>query len=273
MVLGPTDIDYVRELVRKRSAIVLTDDKRYLLETRLIALARREGYESVDLLVQRLRGGANGLQEKVIDAMTTNETSFFRDTHPFEAIRNLILPELMKRRVARKRIDVWCAASSTGQEPYSLAMLVRDHFPSLLNWEFRILATDLSTEVLARARAGRFREVEVGRGLPPELLRKHFRSVQGEWEISPEVRRMVEFRQLNLIEPFPSMPPPDLVLIRNVLIYFDVATKRDIFRRIRRIMAPDGYMLLGGSETTLQVDDGFERIQADKVPIYRRKLT
>jgi chemotaxis protein methyltransferase CheR len=270
MPLSRVDFEYVRALVLKRSAIVLEDDKLYLAESRLTSLARREGIASIDALLVRLRAEPNnGLVVKVVEAMTTNETFFFRDVYPFEALRLHLLPELMRRRASERRLDIWCAAASTGQEPYSLVMLLREHFPELAGWTVRLLATDLSTEVLARAREGRYSQLEVNRGLPARLLVRYFRQQGAEWQIKDEIRKTVEFRPLNLIEPWPAMPAMDLVLMRNVLIYFDVDTKKQILSRVTRLLRPDGYLMLGGAETTLNLDDSFERVDFDRCGAYR----
>lgn len=270
MTLSSADCDCIRTLVRQRSGIVLEQEKTYLVETRLAALARREGFPSVDGLLGAFRArSSNGLHDKVVEAMTTNETSFFRDVQPFEALRQVVLPDLLQRRALQKRLFVWCAASSSGQEPYSLAMLLRDRFPTLAGWDVRILATDLSLEMLDRARKGVYSQVEANRGLSAPLLVKFFERQGLEWRLKDEIRRMVEFKQLNLIEPWPALPAPDIVLLRNVLIYFDVETKRVILGRVRRLLRPDGYLFLGGAETTLNLDDSFERVPFDRAGCYR----
>jgi chemotaxis protein methyltransferase CheR len=193
--------------------------------------------------------------------MTTNETSFFRDGHPFEALRLAALPELIRRRGADHTLNIWCAACSTGQEPYSVAILLREHFPQLERWNIRIIGSDLSTDVLTRARLGRFCGAEVHRGLPTRLLDKYFQPDKEEWRVRDHLRRMVEYRVINLIDPWPALPALDLVLLRNVLIYFDVPTKRTIFERVRKVLRPDGYLLLGGSETTLNLHNGYDRVR------------
>jgi chemotaxis protein methyltransferase CheR len=270
MTLSYSDFDYVRTLVQKRSAIVLEDEKSYLAESRLLSLARREGYPSVADLVAQLRvGTVNGLHQRVVEAMTTNETSFFRDIHPFEALRKVVLPQLIEARKATRRLHIWSAASSTGQEPYSLAILLREHFPQLAGWDVRILATDLSTEVLARAREGIYGQIEINRGLPATLLVKYFQRQGVNWQLKDDLRKMVEFRAMNLIEPWPTMPSMDIVLIRNVLIYFDVPTKKDILGKTRRLLRPDGYLFLGGAESTFNLDDAFERMQLERASVYR----
>ena len=268
--LSPADFEYVRALVRARSAIVINPDQGYLVESRLSAVARREGFASVGQLVAGLRsGGGVDLQVRVVEAMTTNETSFFRDVHPFENLRLSVIPELVRRRAATRRLTIWCGACSTGQEPYSLVMLLREHFPALASWHVQILATDLSEEILTRARHGRFTQLEVNRGLPAALLAKYFTKDGPEWQIRDEVRAAVRFEQLNLTGPWRPFPPMDLVLLRNVLIYFDTTVKKQILGRVRGVMQPDGFLLLGGAESTLNLDDAFERAETGRSGYYR----
>ena len=270
MSLSVHDFNYVRELVQRRSAIALDAGKEYLVESRLASVAAQHGCASLQELVTRLRAPASDrLQHAVVEAMTTNETSFFRDVHPFEALRKAVLPELIQRRAVERRLNIWCAACSSGQEPYSIAMLVREHFPALLGWNLRLYATDLSNEMVERARQGRYRQLEVNRGLPAPMVVKYFERQGTEWQLKEEVRRMVEFRRLNLIEPWPAWPPMDLVFLRNVLIYFDTPTKQGILGKMRRVLRPDGCLFLGGAETTLNLDDAFVRVQYDRAGCYR----
>lgn len=268
-----TDFDYIRTLVRERSAIVLEAGKLYLVESRLTPLVRREGMTSLTELVSRLRRERfGGLHRKVVEAMTTNETSFFRDLHPFEALKSTILPDLIAKRKAARTLHIWCAACSSGQEPYSIAMLLHDSFPELTGWTVRILATDLSSAVLERARRGAYSQMEVNRGLPATFLVKYFERGGMEWRVSEAVRRLVSFQEMNLVESWPALPPADVVFLRNVLIYFDVDTKKNVLARARRVMRPDGYLFLGGAETTLNLDESFERVQLDKSGCYRMRL-
>lgn len=266
------DFDYIRKFVRAESAIVLEPGKEYLVESRLHTLARKENFATIDALIGNLRvNPANGLYRKVVDAMTTNETSFFRDLHPFETLRKSILPALMARRAAQRQVRFWCGAASTGQEVYSIMMLISEHFPELLKWDFKFIATDLCAEVLARARSGRFNQLEVNRGLPATLLVKYFSRCGEEWEIREDLRRHVEFREMNLVKDWVGMPPLDFVFLRNVMIYFDVESKRSILGKIRRLLRPEGGLLLGSAETTFNVDDAYERVVVDKTTYYRVK--
>jgi chemotaxis protein methyltransferase CheR len=268
------DFDYVRTFVRSQAAIVLEPGKEYLVESRLQTLVRKENIPTIDALVARLREEPrNGLHRKVVDAMTTNETSFFRDIHPFEALRKSILPELVARNGAERKLNFWCGAASTGQEPYSVLMLLADNFPDLLKWEMKFIATDLCGDVLNRARAGRFNQLEVNRGLPAAMLVRHFTREGAEWEVNADLRRRVDFRELNLISEWPWFPPLDIIFLRNVLIYFDVETKKAILGKIRRLLRPGGYLLLGGAETTYNLDDAFERVPLDKTSCYRVKTS
>lgn len=261
MSLSPLDFDYVRRLVRERSAIALDESKGYLARARLDTLARQEGLASADELVGRLRSEpGDSLRSKVVEAMTTNETSFFRDVRPFELIRGQLIPELMRRRVQERRLTIWCAACSSGQEPYSVAMVLHEHFPTLDGWDRSIVATDLSSEMVERARAGRYSQMEVNRGVPATLLVRHFRRDGLDWYVQDSIRRMVEFHRANLVGEWPIMPRPDLVLLRNVLIYFDTDTRRQVLSRVSRTMSPDGYLILGGAENTLGCEDLFERV-------------
>ncbi len=272
MPLTTAECDYVRKVVRQRSGIVLEEEKAYLVESRLTTLARLQGFPSIQGMLAQCQAQSTGpLREMVVEALTTNETSFFRDVQPFEALRKAILPELVAARGKDRRLNIWCGASSTGQEPYSLAMLIREHFPQLNTWDVRVVATDLSTDVLARAREGKYSQLEVNRGLPAAFLPKYFQRVGLNWQLKDEVRKMIDFRPLNLIEPWPDLGRPDLVMMRNVLIYFDVPTKKDILGRVQRMLRPDGYLMLGGAETTYNLNDSFVRVDLERAGAYRLK--
>jgi chemotaxis protein methyltransferase CheR len=262
MALTVAEFDYVRALMRQHAAIVLEPEKSYRAESALQPLARQEGFETVAELVRSLQSGAAGpVHRRAVEAMTINETSFFRDIYPFEALRDAVLPGMMRRRGGDRRLGIWCAACSTGQEPYSVAMTVRDQVPELAGWDVRILATDLSGAAVVAARAGRYRQAEVNRGLPAAMLVRHFTRHGLEWQVSDELRRMVTFEQANLVGAWPAAGwRIDVVLLRNVLIYFDVPTKRSILERARALLGPGGALILGGAETTLQLCNGFERV-------------
>lgn len=256
MALKPEEFDYVADLARSNAAIVLERGKEYLVETRLSPIVRQEGLASLTDLIGRMKADRSygSLHARVVDALTTNETFFFRDFHPFEALRKQIIPKLIEQRAALKRLTIWSGACSTGQEPYSLAMLLRDSFPQLRDWNVKIMATDLSATVLAQAREGRYTQLEVNRGLPAPMLIKYFEKREAHWIIREELRQMIEFKPMNLIQPWPMMPGFDLVFLRNVMIYFDVETKRSILRRMRACVLPHGYLFLGTAETTMNLD-------------------
>jgi chemotaxis protein methyltransferase CheR len=269
VTLDPLTFERVRKLVHQRTAIVLDPGKEYLVESRLTPIARAHGFASIDELCRQLdRNGP--LLAEVVEAMTTNETSFFRDHHPFEALRRQVLPELLQRRAKDRTLRVWCAACSTGQEPYSLAILLDDQFPQLSTWNVSIYATDVSKAVLARAKSGRYRQIEVNRGLTASMLVKYFRRDGLEWEIRPDLRRRVQFAEMNLIERWPAMEKFDLIFLRNVLIYFDQETKVAILRNMHAQVANDGYLVLGGSETPPAGITSFERVPIARAGIYKR---
>lgn len=270
MAIGSSEFDYIRDLVLKHSALVLEPGKEYLVESRLAPIAHLEGFPSLSHFVQHLRTNRFGaLHRKVVEAMATNETTFFRDARPFEVLKTLVLPDLVKKRSAKRCLKVWCAACSSGQEPYSFAMLLREHFPAVLGWNLRVMASDISSDVLARAREGRYTQFEVNRGLPAALLVKYFKRQHDQWQLSPEILRMVEFVQINLCETWPTLPNMDLILMRNVLIYFDAEVKRVILGKVRRLLNADGYLLLGAAESTVNLDDSFEPIPIDRPAWYR----
>ena len=272
MTLAAMDFDYIAQLVHQRAAIVLEPGKEYLAESRLESVARERGLESVTELVAKMRSGRVDASDAVVDAMTTNETSWFRDAHPFNALRDELLPDLIERRRVARSISIWCAASSSGQEPYSIAMLIRQ-FPELESWNVRILATDISPSMLKRTQEGLYSQLEVNRGLPAPLLVQHFNRVGMHWQVSDDLRRMVQTEFVNLAAPWPVLPPFDLIFMRNVLIYFDVPTKQTILGRVRRQLRPDGLLLLGGAETTMNLDPNFERVQLGRSNWYRPLTT
>lgn len=268
--MSPDDFSFVCRFVRDRSAIVLDSGKEYLVETRLAPVAKALQIGSVTDLIGRLRAGSTEeLRGRVMEAMVTTETSFYRDAHPFEALRTSVLPDLIRRRAQARRLNVWSAACSTGQEPYSIALMLREHFPELGGWDVSLLATDLSAEVLAKAREGKYSQLEANRGLPAAMLVKYFRQYGTGWQLNENVRRSVDFREMNLVRPWPALPKMDLVFLRNVMIYFDVETKKGILNRVAKLLNPDGYLVLGGAETTLNLDTSFRRVEALKGGYYQ----
>ncbi len=271
MSLKPEEFDYVADLARTNAAIVLERGKEYLVETRLAPLARQEGLASLGELITRLRSQKvyGDLHARVVDALTTNETFFFRDFHPFEALRKHVIPQLIQQRAAVKRITIWSGACSTGQEPYSMTMLLRDSFPVLKDWNVKIVATDLSPTVLAQAREGRYSQLEVNRGLPAPMLIRYFEKREGHWYVKEDLKSLIEFKPLNLIQPWPLMPGFDLIFLRNVMIYFDVETKRSILRRMRACLLPHGHLFLGTAETTLNLDPDWKPVQFGPATAYQ----
>jgi chemotaxis protein methyltransferase CheR len=269
MSLSAASFDYIRAALRQRSAHHLEDDKVYLVETRLLAVARRHGFPSVEELVIRLRARPNERWlDEIVEAMTINETFFFRDGHPFEALRRTVLPELVRLRAGERRLNVWSAACASGQELYSVAMLLREGFPELDGWDVRLIGSDISAAMLDRARRGRYSPLEVSRGLPPDLLEKYFERTEDDWQIKDDLRR-AEFLTINLSGPWPALPPFDLVLLRNVLIYFDAPTRGRILSKVRRVLRPDGCLVLGGAETVSTLDSSFEPVPFEQVTLFR----
>src|SRR5262245_27466061 len=258
MSLNDADAGYVRDLLRQHAGVVLDSSKDYIIPTRLAPLAQESGAVSLEEFVQALRAVPQGeLHRRAVEALMNGETLFFRDVHPFESLRTGILPRLVQARRSERRLVVWSAGCSTGQEPYSVAMLLREHFAELQGWDVRILASDFSLEGLSRARRGVYSQFDVNRGLPAPYLAKYFAKREGSWEILPELQRMIDFRELNLIREWPSLPRVDVLLLRNVMLYHDDASRRAILGRVRRVLRPDGRLLLGAAETTSLLDGAF----------------
>ena len=274
MPITSLEFGVVRKLVHERAAIVLEPGKEYLVESRLAPLAKADGC-TLNELIARLRAGTDralndrALDDRVVEALTTNETAFFRDVKPFEILKNVVMPEVLARKAASRSLSIWCAASSSGQEPYTIAMTLREHFPQLVNWKVRIFCTDISTEMVARTKSGRYSQLEVGRGMPAPLLVKYFNRAGLEWEVNADLKKWVDVRALNLAAAWGALPRQDIVFCRNVLIYFDVDTKKSILRRIGDLMKPDGYMFLGAAETTRGLEDQFESLQVGTSGCYR----
>ena len=266
--MTPHDYEYLRRLLKARSGLVLSAEKHYLVESRLLPIARKNGLFNLTGLVASLRGrDAERLTVEVVEAMTTNESFFFRDKLPFEHFRDTIVPALMSARTASRRIRIWCAAAATGQEPYSLAIALKEMGKALRGWRVEIVATDLSTEVLEKARSGIYSQFEAQRGLPALMLIKYFAQAGETWQIAPEIRGMVKFMPLNLLSDFAHLGRFDLVLCRNVLIYFDQATKIGVLERIADVTERDGFLVLGGAETVVGLTDRFKPIP-DKRGVY-----
>ena len=271
METSKADYAYLSKYIDERAAIQIGADKAYLLDARLGPLCRDNNFPGMADLIVALREGKNQqLETDVMDALTTNETLWYRDGHPWEALRDSILPDLKAKLAPLRAIRIWCAASSTGQEPYSLAMMILERFPELLQWDFSFLATDLSTKVLERARAGVYSAMELNRGLPEEYRNRHFEPETGNrWRISERLRTMIKFERLNLLDPFHHLGRFDLIMMRNVLIYFDAPTKAMILNKVSKHLQPNGYFMLGTSEATLDVETPLLAERVDKTTVYR----
>jgi chemotaxis protein methyltransferase CheR len=268
MTLSAADFAFVSAMVRRESAIVLAPGKEYLVEARLIPVARQVGAASVADFLANLRRRPNPAdQRRVIDALTTNETSWFRDREPFSALNDVVLPELVRNRAGNRKLRLWSAASSSGQEAYSLAITLEEGLPT--GWSYEILGSDISTEMIKRAEAAEYSQVEVNRGLPAAQLVQYFERAGAHWRVIPVLQRNITFKLMNLIAPLPAMPPFDVIFLRNVLIYFDVATKRSVLRNVARLLRPDGWLFLGAAETTIGIDDNYERVAAGRTSAYR----
>lgn len=264
-------LEQLRRLVYAHSAIVLDASKNYLFHARLGPVLSAAGVATFDDLIVRIATDRQ-LAHRVVEAMTTNETSFFRDVHPFDALRRVILPELAIKRRDARALNVWSAASSTGQELYSIAFVLKDMAASFGGWSLHLHGTDLSSEVVARAREGRYSALEIGRGLPSHMLARYFIKAGPDWQVSDEIRNLTEFHRLNLVEAWPRMPLYDVIFLRNVLIYFDEATRRRILDRVTATLRPGGYLFLGGVETASDMAGRLTPVQIDRTTCYRATL-
>jgi chemotaxis protein methyltransferase CheR len=268
MSISTASFTYVCDVVRAESAIVLNAGKEYLVESRLIPLAKAAGHADVDAYVTELKTRRNPVALRaVVEALTTNETSWFRDADPFTTLRTTVFPTLAQHRPGRS-LRIWSAACSSGQEAYSISM-VASETPAVAGFKLEVVGTDLSEEMVRRASTGEYSQLEVNRGLPATSLVRHFERAGAGWRVTPAIKQGVSFRTGNLTRPFPAMGRFDVVFLRNVLIYFDVQTKRDILRRVRDVMAPDGYLFLGAAEMTMGVDDAWDRIPAGRSSVYQ----
>lgn len=259
---------FLRDYIYRESGIVLDDDKHYLIEARLLPIVQQTQLASLDALCSALRNnGDPPLQKKVVEAMTTHETLFFRDMAPFDALKTEVLPPLIELRKATRKLKFWSAAASSGQEAYSLAMLLLEM--GLEGWNIQILGTDLSEQILARAREGRYMQIEVNRGLPATSLVKYFDRRGLDWQLKERVRRMVSFEQFDLRKSMRTKGPFDVIFCRNVLIYFDGETKKQILRELRGALFPGGHLILGGTESTLNLDNEFKRVPVGRTVFYQ----
>jgi len=271
-VLAPADLAWVCDVVRAETAVVLDASKEYLVASRLLPLARRAGAADVPDYVARMRTASPAARWELVEAMTTNETSWFRDVEPFTYLRTSLLPALAAARSSTRSLRIWSAACSTGQEPYTIAMLLADA-PELRGFRTEVLATDVDRTALARARAGTYSRMEVGRGLPADVLARHLEHTGAQWRVREAVRSAVRFSELNLARPFPDRGRFDVVFCRNVLIYFDTATKQQVLERLHAVLAPDGVLVLGAAETTLGVSTSWARVDGSRAALYRPLAT
>ena len=270
MSINTEDFEVIRNFLRENSGISLQDGKEYLVEGRLSSVLASEGFTDFAELTRSLRDNDSGtLRKKVLEAMTTNETSFFRDRHPFETLRTGVLPELLIKRQEQKKLEIWCAACSSGQEPYSLAMLILDKFPQIKDWNIKIIASDISEEMLERSREGLYSQFEVSRGLPGHYVPKFFQRFGSKWEVKQELKEMMEFKLINLTGNLTGIPPVDILFIRNVLIYFEENTKKEILTKIKGLLKPDGYLFLGSGEHVVCLDDLFEQTEYSTSSCFR----
>ena len=266
--MTPEDFGFLRKLLKERSGLVLAAEKQYLAESRLLPLVRKHGMTTLAELIAKLKEAQSAaLTSEVVDAMTTNETFFFRDKIPFEHFRDTMMPALLQLRGREKRIRIWCTAAATGQEPYSLAMTLHGMGAQLAGFKIQIVATDICTPVIEKAKAGVYTQFEVQRGLPIQMLVKYFSREGERWQITPELRDMVQFRTLNLLNDFSPLGGFDVVFCRNVLIYFDQPTKISVLDRLARQTAPDGFLMLGAAETVVGLTDAFRPV-TDKRGLY-----
>lgn len=263
--------DFLFTCLHKESGLVLDDSKSYLLESRLEPLAAQEGFHSLEELGKKLmKVPSPSLIQKVIEAMTTNETSFFRDRVPFDIFKNQIVPNLLKANEKIRKIRIWSACCSSGQEPYSISMLFSDFGPQIQHWDIKILATDIDQKVLQHAQAGTYTQYEVQRGLPIHYLTRYFTRADTAWTMNPEVRKRIEFKLLNLLTDFTCFGMFDTIFCRNVLIYFDLDTKKKILEQMARMLSPSGVLFLGSTETSFGVTDKITRVSSDKGHYYKK---
>ncbi len=269
--ISQLDFDYIRAMVRKESSIVLDDGKMYLVISRLSPLAREHSFPTVGAFISHLQSTAHGeLHTLAVEAIVTTETSFFRDLHPFVELRDNILPELIKnKRDNSQSLCIWSAACSSGQEPHSIAMILRDRFPELVGWNLQLLASDISRRMIERAQDGVYTQIEVNRGLPAPYLVRFFNQNESHWQLKDELRGMFRFFRQNLADDWASVPPVDILMLRNVLIYFDVEMRRKVLRQVRRLLRPGGYLVLGSAETTLNLDQSFVRVRSGRTVFYQ----
>ncbi len=267
--MSPQEFDWLRNFLKQQSGLVLTNEKQYLIESRLLPVARKAGLGTLSALIGKIREpGQTTLAATVVEAMTTNESFFFRDKTPFDHFNDTMLPRMLEARARDRKLRIWCAAASTGQEPYSLAMCLKEAEAKLAGWRIEIIGTDLSNDVLEKAKAGIYTQFEVQRGLPINQLLKYFTQIGDTWQIASNLRSMVQYRKLNLLENFSSLGQFDIIFCRNVLIYFDNPTKIDILERMAKMLTPDGFLVLGAAETVVGLTDAYKPM-SDRRGLYQ----
>lgn len=261
--LTPNQFDLIRHIIFEKASIVVGDNREYFVIARLNLLMKKLGITKIDNLLHTLTSNPSAdVNESLIDVMTINETSFYRDQTPFNMLKAAVLPKLIEQNSRNSQLKIWCGACSSGQEPYSIAMLLEEYFPDILkNWHVKIIATDISQEILKQAREGVYNRIEVNRGLPVQLLVKYFEQDGIGWKISDKIRRHVEFQTCNLSDPKLTIPEVDIVFLRNVLIYFNDTTRQQILTRIAHSITDNGYLFLGSSETLINLSTPFKLVQ------------
>ena len=263
--MSPQDFEFISTLIKSRSGLVLTPDKSYLLESRLMPVARKHGLKGLDELISTMRARKDeALIVEVTEAMTTNESFFFRDIKPFDLLRDEVLPPILEKRATKKHLRIWCAAASSGQEPYSIAIVLKELGARVAGWNIDIMGTDISRDILKKAQAGQYSQFEVQRGMPITLLLKYFEKKEETWQIKEDIRKMVQYKYWNLLDDLKGLGGYDIVFCRNVLIYFDAETKGRVLESISKLMPEDGMLFLGGAETVLGVTDRFKPVPGQK---------
>jgi chemotaxis protein methyltransferase CheR len=271
--ISPESYKFLQDYVYRESGIVLEDDKHYLLQARLMPILKKDQLKTIDEICGRLRSGNPDLRQRVVEAMTTNETLFFRDPAIFDALKTTIIPGLMKARESTRRLTFWSAAASSGQEAYSLAIMLLEMGLPAQGWNIQIMGTDLSNHVLDRARQARYMQIEVNRGLPAPYLVRYFSKQGLEWQLKDNIRSMASFQKFDLRQSPGSLGTFDVVFCRNVLIYFDLPTKKKILGGLRTVLRDDGCLLLGGAEAILDLDGGYSRQVVGQASVYRKAVS
>lgn len=265
MSLTQSEYETIRKLVLNRSGIVLDTHKQAFVEQKLGPLVQEQGLTTASEVAQKLASNPNDpMMQKVVEAITTPETGFFRDNRAFKALKEAVLPKLIEKCGMDRTLNIWSGGCSTGQEPYSILMLIHENFPELKGWTIRFIATDISSKSLAQAKEGVFGQLEMNRGLPAPLLLKYFHKTGLQWQVKPAIRSLVDFRALNLIEQWPALPKMDIIFLRNVLVYFQTETKRDILNKVADSLKPGGYLFMGMAEIPMTSENRFDKLEYER---------